>query len=142
MAYRQFCQHFLAPLALMAKVDIRLGRLMRIHLDGVPLDLASRLLPWRTHLSSLQLHLHLHARAQARHAQTRVKPTGAKRLAPGPARFAGQPALSRARMNWAQGTEWGDYYQETSYSEAGERAKEQAVHDYLAAGRAASRYGT
>jgi hypothetical protein len=43
VAYRQFCQHFLAPLALMACRDVRLGQLLRVHIDGVPLDLASRL---------------------------------------------------------------------------------------------------
>ena len=69
VAYRQFCEHFLAPLALMARVDIRLGSLLRDHLEGIPLDLASRLLPGRTRLSmSLGPHIHLHARAQRQHA--------------------------------------------------------------------------
>ena len=61
VAYRQFCQHFLAPLALMSLTDIRLGQLTRTNLDGVPLDLATRLLPWRSRLRfGLLLHLHLH----------------------------------------------------------------------------------
>jgi hypothetical protein len=38
VAYRQFCQHFLAPLVLMSYGDIRLNQLMRIYIDGVPLD--------------------------------------------------------------------------------------------------------
>ncbi len=46
VAYRQFCEHFLAPLALMARVDIRLGGLLRDHLEGVPLDLAAQPAPW------------------------------------------------------------------------------------------------
>ncbi|MFT3895523.1 MAG: hypothetical protein QM730_28205 [Anaerolineales bacterium] len=46
VAYRQFCQHFLAPLALMALKDVRLNQLLRVYIDGVPLDLASELLPW------------------------------------------------------------------------------------------------
>ena len=50
-AYRQFCEHFLAPLALMARRDVRLGSLLRSHLDGIPLDLAARLLPWRSRFS-------------------------------------------------------------------------------------------
>ena len=45
VAYRQFCQHFLAPLALMSLVDVRLGQLFRAYIDGIPLDLASALLP-------------------------------------------------------------------------------------------------
>jgi SAM-dependent methyltransferase len=65
IAYRQFCEHFLAPLALAVKRDARLLGLMRAHLDGIPLDLASRLLPPRTWLRfGLLSHLHLHARAQ------------------------------------------------------------------------------
>jgi hypothetical protein len=61
VAYRQFCQHFLAPLALMSLVDNRLNQLCRTNLDGVPLDLAARLLPWRSRLRfGLALHLHLH----------------------------------------------------------------------------------
>ena len=51
VAYRQFCQHFLAPLALMSHVDIRLNCLLRTSIDGIPLDLANSLLPhlkkWR-----------------------------------------------------------------------------------------------
>ena len=65
MAYRQFCQHFLAPLALMSLTDIRLSQLCRTNLDGVPLDLATRLLPWRSRgRFGLLLHLHLHGLVQ------------------------------------------------------------------------------
>ena len=39
-AYRQFCQHFLAPLSLMALTDVRLLLLLREYIDGIPLDLA------------------------------------------------------------------------------------------------------
>ncbi len=42
VAYRQFCQHFLAPLALMSRVDPGLNQLLRTNLDGVPLALAAR----------------------------------------------------------------------------------------------------
>src|SRR5512136_1175382 len=38
VAYRQFCQHFLAPLALMSYKDIRLNQLFRVFIDGFPLD--------------------------------------------------------------------------------------------------------
>ena len=65
VAYRQFCRHFVAPLALMARVDVRLNQLFRPSLEGIPLDLASRMLPWRTRLSpGLLIHLHLHAGAE------------------------------------------------------------------------------
>lgn len=73
VAYRQFCQHFLGPLALMSATEVRLGQLSRLFIDGVPLDLVSRLLPWRSRLRpSLLMHVHLHARAQARHGRATV----------------------------------------------------------------------
>src|SRR4051812_43639341 len=69
VAYRQFCQHFLAPLALMSRVDVRLGQMARLHIDGIPLPMASRMLPRRTWMRpSLLIHLHLHAWAQRRFA--------------------------------------------------------------------------
>ena len=40
VGYRQFCQHFLAPLAVMAYTDARVSGLLQRHLDGLPLDLA------------------------------------------------------------------------------------------------------
>ena len=53
----------------MSQRDVRLGGLLRSHLDGIPLDLAASLLPSRTRLSlGLGSHVHLHARAQRQHA--------------------------------------------------------------------------
>jgi hypothetical protein len=64
IAYKQFCEHFLAPLAIISYRDERLGQLSRVHLDGVPLELAKRLLPFRTKFwFSLLLHIHLQANA-------------------------------------------------------------------------------
>ena len=65
IAYRQFCQHFLAPLALMAYVDADLAKLLSNYIDGIPLSLTSKLLPNRTRLNyGLQIHLQLHAKIQ------------------------------------------------------------------------------
>jgi hypothetical protein len=68
VAYRQFCQHFIAPLAVMSYRDVRLGQLPRIYLDGIPLDLAAELLPARSRTrAGLTMHLRLHARSQRKH---------------------------------------------------------------------------
>lgn len=65
IAYRQFCQHFLGPLALMYYRDYRLNQLFNIYIDGLPLDLVSGLLPKRTFgRLALLIHIHMHARAQ------------------------------------------------------------------------------
>ena len=62
MGYRQFCQHFLAPLALMSYSDIALSKLPLSHLDGIPLPLAVKLLPLKSRFNlGLTVHLFLHA---------------------------------------------------------------------------------
>jgi ribosomal protein L11 methylase PrmA len=48
VAYRQFCQQFLAPLALMSCTNIALQKLQIAYIDGIPLQLATQLLPFRT----------------------------------------------------------------------------------------------
>ena len=43
--------------------------LPRTNIDGVPLDLASKLLPKRTRLNmNLSMHIHIHASAQKKYA--------------------------------------------------------------------------
>jgi hypothetical protein len=80
VAYKQFCQHFLAPLAISSHVDMRLSQLLRIYMDGVPLDLASSLLPLRTYLSiPLLVHIHLHAKGQ-KHFESKKEQVDHKKI--------------------------------------------------------------
>jgi hypothetical protein len=64
IAYKQFCQHFLAPLALMSYTDIKLSCLLKEHIDGIPLKLAIELLPLKARCSYLLLHLFWHSAQQ------------------------------------------------------------------------------
>lgn len=133
VAYRQFCQHFLAPLALMSRVDVRLGQLLRTYLDGIPLDLASRLLPWRSRLSfPLLTHVHLHAKSQARFAATPVK--GSSMTVSRLSLIGLLDSLRKAveRMTWSpSGTEWADYYANTNYEPGAMARKTELVAGYL-----------
>lgn len=73
IAYKQFIEHFLAPLALMSMTDVRLNRLSTIFLDGIPVDLASRLLPFRSRFKpSLLFHIYAHAATQRRYFQKKL----------------------------------------------------------------------
>ncbi len=66
VAYRQFCEQFLGPLALSVYTDIRLNHLLKSYLGSIPLDLAVKLLPLKARLNpSLLMHLFLHAKAQS-----------------------------------------------------------------------------
>jgi hypothetical protein len=133
VAYRQFCQHFLAPLALMSKKDIRLGQLLRIYIDGVPLDLASSLLPFHTRLSfSLLSHIHLHARSQRRFAGQAVDVSGYKMSSLSFRGLIDNLESAVKGMKWHPGgTEWSTYYEDTNYSAEAFQHKSQLVAEYL-----------
>lgn len=126
VAYRQFCQHFLAPLALMARVDVRLGQLSRVYRDGVPLDLAARLLPWRSRLRpGLLMHIHLHAglqRGAADRPGAVPSPDGPRRAAFGKGAMLGLVGSLESAVNglsWEPGRSgWANYENDNTYSAA------------------------
>jgi hypothetical protein len=129
VAYRQFCQHFLAPLALMSRTDVRLGQLSRTHLDGVPLDLAAALLPGRTKLEAgLLTHIHLHSRSQQKNAGKPTQGAGAKMSRLSYLGLIDHLEGTVSKLTWEpQGTVWADYYDETNYSEAAFARKKEIV---------------
>jgi hypothetical protein len=134
VAYRQFCQHFVAPLALMASRDVRLLQLLRVHLDGVPLDLAASLLPARAWLrGGLLMHLRLHAAFQQRHAGGGAQPARALSRQAFDNLLVSLRALVR-KLDWEpSGTEWAEYYEGDSYEDASLEYKKRLVSDHLAA---------
>jgi hypothetical protein len=133
IAYRQFCQHFLAPLALMSCKDVRLNQLLRVYIDGVPLDLASSLQPFRSRLNlSLLSHIHLHARSQKRFKSKKIN---IRQIKLGRLELSGLISNLEStvkRLNWQpRGTEWADYYQESSYTENALEHKKQIVAGFI-----------
>lgn len=138
-AYRQFCQHFLAPLALMSYGEPRANMLLRLFMDGVPLEMAATFLPWRTRLKlGLLLHLHYHARLQ----QSCVRNTDSARSARGARSFSRTALLGLLDqlegtirgLPWKyQHSTWSHYYSEThNYSPEAMAAKKRLVEEYLA----------
>ena len=140
VAYKQFCQHFLAPLALMAYTDVELSKLMGSYIDGIPLALASKLLPGRTRLNySLATHIHLHSKMQQDYGDTAGQ-EGASKARQASLSNRGLQALIESlakatnKLHWNMPkTEWGDYYSATNYSDRAGDAKKSLVADFLAA---------
>jgi len=134
VAYRQFCQHFLAPLALMALKDVRLNQLLRVYIDGIPLDLASALLPSKTRFNfGLLTHIHLHASAQKRYAGEDIKARGDMPPMNRQAMIGLIESLEATvtKLEWTpHGTEWGNYYDMTNYSSSAFEHKKQLVRDW------------
>jgi len=136
VGYKQFCQHFLAPLALMCYKDIRLNQLLRIYMDGIPLDLASSLLPLSTYFNfSLLTHIHLHAKSQKRYLNHQEKDLKIKNLRVNRLSLLGlidslESAIKSLnyKVKWSQ---WGNYYSDTNYSVNAFKYKKQIVEKFL-----------
>jgi hypothetical protein len=136
IAYRQFCQHFLAPLALMAHCDVRFGSLSRTYIDGVPLDLASKLLPRRTRLNTgLLTNIHAQARVEQRHQRAAAPPKVKQKEMSEQALKGIVWNLERTvrKLEWnLPKTAWRDYYEEAGhYSEAALDHKKELVARFL-----------
>ena len=138
-AYRQFCEHFLAPLALIAHRDARCGLMLRDFIDGIPVDMAARLLPWRTRLSlGLSAHIHLHAGAQRRAADEAPPAPGVAKRERRISETGQRALLDSLRrtvdgLRWQPSSHWSGYASATSYSDAGTASKGQIVREMLAA---------
>lgn len=118
IAYHQFCTHFLAPLLLMTYVHPALNRLLRIYLDGIPLELASHLLPIRCWVNpAIISHIHIHARMQNRFGKSKIN--NKKRLF-GKIALLGlienlQNIIEKLSLN-LKTSKWSDYYLDNNYS--------------------------
>ena len=127
--YKQFCQHFLAPLALISKKDVRLNLLSKTFIDGIPIDLAAKLLPKTTFGNfGLMAHIHAHAKSQKHYENKDAKikqKTLSKRSFEG---LIESLKSSIEKMAWNEdNTEWGDYYSDTNYTEKSFEEKKQFI---------------
>ena len=139
VGYRQFCQHFLAPLFLMAGRDPRLSVLSASWIDGIPLEVARALAPARYRWKpGFLAHIALHARAQARYRETTVR-----RPTPRLSRASQMNLLDSLRstiegLSWNPGrTLWAAYYAKTNYSDEAMEQKRRFVAAVVDEGRPA-----
>jgi hypothetical protein len=113
MGYKQFCENFLGPLALISYKDIRLSRMLREYIEGIPLDLISSLLPKKTYLDfHLIIHIHLHARYQKNYSNKQSSVVKSKTMSK--KSLLGlinslESAIKKMYWNPSE-SEWGDYY--------------------------------
>ncbi|MFW5499862.1 MULTISPECIES: hypothetical protein [unclassified Maridesulfovibrio] len=133
-AYGQFCSHFFAPLVIGSKTDVRLLQLSRQWIDGVPLDIACKMIPWKARFSpSILMHIILHAFMQNKYADPRsfkdkkdVKKMSMQKLVDIVTSLA--CAVNKCVLP-KQKTEWVDYYNDTNYSNKGAKAKLEIVEN-------------
>lgn len=136
IAYKQFVEHFLTPLALMSLTDIRLNRLSALFLDGIPVDLASHLLPFRSRFKpSLLLHIYAHSSSQKRFSQKKLTDTQKKHSFSYQALRGLLDSLEGAikGLKWSPtGTQWLDYYEENNnYNDVSLKQKAELTRGFL-----------
>lgn len=126
-AYGQFCRHFLAPLLLEAYGVPESHGFFLNHMDGVPLELCARLLPWKSKFDLLAYtHIHLHVRMEKKHA-------GDRELKQENFQYSKKKLLSllehlemgiKDLKSTRKTSNWTDYYDSFSYSKEGFEAKQ------------------
>jgi len=133
VAYGQFCRHFLAPLFLMSMVDDRLSTLMRSFIDGIPVDLAARLIHGGG--PSVLQHIKMHAKSVATHAEAGKE--GKKISSIKVSKFSHIALIDSLirivkKMKYKDlQTEWGDYHSGISYVDRAAEHKRELVGSYL-----------
>jgi hypothetical protein len=110
--------------------------LLRSYIDGIPLDLASQLLPQSSWFNySLLAHIHLHAKTQKQFEDSGRESDQAKAILMSRTRLEGlisslQSATQKLQWKHAN-TEWGDYYADTNYVDKSMQQKEQLIGSML-----------
>ena len=132
VAYKQFCQHFLAPLTLASYVDIKSIRLLQLFIDGIPLDYVVKQLPLKAIVRpSIFMHIYLHSQAQNRNSNNvKVAKKNISKTS-----ILGLIGSLRSIINsleWSPvDTEWGEYYADTNYSTLSMNKKHQVIGEII-----------
>jgi len=135
-AYKQFCEHFLAPLALISNARPILAKLLIGCIDGIPLEDAAKLLPRKTLFQySLFAHIHAHASSQAKHSDVRAsqKVAGAKRFSEA-MHSALVESLKSAITKISfplNRSEWSHYYEDNNYTAIAADHKSKLVRSWI-----------
>lgn len=132
-AYKQFITHFFGPLVLSKYFGSDMIKMMQSHIDGIPLQMLSSLLPSKTKLSpTIQSNIHLLARLEGKHNDDYKAETKVSKLS--------LNALNKIldnlydyikKISFKDATEWGDYYSKTNYDTQAFEAKKSLIKEWV-----------
>lgn len=131
IAYRQFCENFLAPLLIMHHSKLTLNQLQLAWPDGIPLAVAVKLLPAKTKYSfHTFLHIHLHAKVSNKAAGKRQKDLQFSRR-----KFLNLlqslEMVIRRLKSPSTATQWADYYKEATNRNGYIEEKKKIIQHWL-----------
>ncbi len=136
--YKQFCEHFIAPLALAHYTSQDILKTLRVYIDGLPLQTVCSLLPRRAKFRpGLLAHLYIHGSAQKKHKQggeavgAKTKERKVSALAMEGLQSSLKSTVTKLRPPRID-SEWGEYYTFTNYSDDSFTHKRKTVAALLA----------
>jgi hypothetical protein len=131
IAYKQFIECLLAPLLLARYCSPELVKIFQLYPDGIPLQLLTRLLPWKLRLRlPVLLHVFLPARVQAASSNTEAnRGTFSKQKLSNIIQHLRSFILSLNIPD--KKSNWNNYYQETVLSNAYLQEKLQVIGNWL-----------
>lgn len=130
IAYRQFCENFVAPLALMHYLQTSLQTLLLAYPDGIPLSLAKKCLPWKSKWNfHAYLHVHLHAAIASKNdeVQKREVQFSASKME----RLLSSLHQLIHSLQLKNKTTWSDYYTEAQTRGDYLPVKKKMINDWL-----------
>lgn len=132
-AYKQFITHFLGPLVLAKYHGTEMLKMMQTHIDGIPVQLISSLLPNRTKFSSvLYTNIHLLAKMESKHSEDYKAETKIATLSKKAQENIIESLFDFIRkLKLNEKSEWGDYYDKTNYDKEAFEAKKQLVKAWV-----------
>ncbi len=133
VAFGQFCKHFLYPLMLMSKVDLCMNTLLKNWIDGIPGDIAAKLMPSIRKCFSLTywLYVKIPNMAQKKYEinKQKIKKTLSKNQL---LKIIDALYLTIKNLKpYSKKTVWGDYYTFTNYTENSFDRKAKIVSDFI-----------
>lgn len=134
VAYKQFCQHFVAPLLFYKYDNAELIKLMWSNIDGIPLTVASKALPYKTKFNFFTwTHIHYHSKLELKHHSNQA--FKAKKIKLSKAKLLGfleflKTGIENITLKNNQ-TVWSNYYDTFSYSEKSFNHKKDLVENHL-----------
>ncbi len=136
LGYKQFCEHFLSPLCLSSYLGAEYQSLLKLSVDGIPLKMASRLLPWYSKLKpSVLMHIHLHSNSVDYYSDKRKITSGRNRKIPKRNLLAMidhlESFITGLELPKKDKTQWQDYDKETHYADRSKISKADIVKQFV-----------
>ncbi|HPG31752.1 MAG TPA: SAM-dependent methyltransferase [bacterium] len=137
VAYNQFCRHYIAPLCLMKYTDNRINKLLQVNLDGIPVDMSSRLLPLKSFVNNLPFtHIHLNHLFESFFSGKSKTNSASKTLKINKFGLISllsslKKSIKKMEMKKNNSEMWSDYYKTSNYSDTELGVKKVIVKKFL-----------